>query len=118
MAEAHTENCKFFLLRYVPDAVKNEFVNIGLVLLPPAAKPELRFSKDWSRVQALDPQADVEWLEAFREEIAREHDKELVLRKIEDSFSSSLQASESEPIEPHLVRCRGAGGRAGSRGPD
>ena len=27
-----TTHCQFFLLRYVPDAVKNEFVNIGLVL--------------------------------------------------------------------------------------
>src|SRR5215471_20760682 len=89
-------NCKFFLLRYVPDAVKNEFVNIGLVLLPPAGRPELRFSKDWSRVKALDPQADVELLEAFREEISRENDVELVLRKIEDSFSNGLQASESK----------------------
>src|SRR5215471_20936245 len=96
MAETQTENCKFFLLRYIPDAVKNEFVNIGLVFLPPGAKPELRFSKDWSRVQALDPQADIEWLEAFREEISHEQDKDLVLRKIEDSFSNSLQASESK----------------------
>src|SRR5215471_8462927 len=89
-------NCKFFLLRYVPDAVKNEFVNIGLVLLPPAGRPELRFSKDWSRVQALDPQADVELLEAFREEISHETDVEIVLRKVEDSFSNGLQASESK----------------------
>src|SRR5262249_739939 len=34
--------------------------------------------------------------EAFREEISREQDKDLVLRKIEDSFSNSLQASESK----------------------
>ena len=25
--------CEFFLLRYVPDAVKDEFVNVGVVLL-------------------------------------------------------------------------------------
>jgi len=89
-------NCKFFLLRYVPDAVKNEFVNIGLVLLPPTGRPELRFSKDWSRVQAVDPQADIEFLEAFRKEISQETDVELVLRKVEDSFSNGLQASESK----------------------
>src|SRR5262249_9842961 len=96
METVRDANCKFFLLRYVPDAVKNEFVNIGLVLLPPAGRPEMRFSKDWSRVQALDPQADIELLEAFREEISREADVELVLRKVEDSFSNGLQASESK----------------------
>ena len=25
--------CEFFLLRYVPDAVKDEFVNIGVLVL-------------------------------------------------------------------------------------
>ncbi len=30
---ADFKNCEFFLLRYVPDVVKGEFVNIGVVLL-------------------------------------------------------------------------------------
>ena len=25
--------CRFFILRYAPDAIKNEFINVGLVLL-------------------------------------------------------------------------------------
>ena len=60
------QECKFFLLRYAPNPVRGEFVNIGLVLVAPQAPPELRFSKDWSRVRALDPQADTELLDAFR----------------------------------------------------
>lgn len=95
---AATQQCKFFLLRYVPDAIKNEFVNIGVVLLPAHAQPELRFTKDWSRVTCLDPQADIELLEAFRDELKNEFSKEdssgLALRRIEESFSNTLQASE------------------------
>lgn len=94
MAEETRQNCKFLLLRYVPDAIRGEFVNIGLMLLPPHAAPELRFSQDWSRVTVLDPQADTELLEAFREELNRAEDKERLLRRIEDSFSNTLQASE------------------------
>ncbi len=30
---ADVKQCEFFLLRYVPDVVKGEFVNIGVVLL-------------------------------------------------------------------------------------
>ena len=30
---ADFKQCEFFLLRYVPDVVKGEFVNIGVVLL-------------------------------------------------------------------------------------
>ena len=30
---AEYKQCEFYLLRYVPDAVKDEFVNLGVVLL-------------------------------------------------------------------------------------
>lgn len=92
------QQCRFFLLRYAPNAVRDEFVNIGLVLVAPQAPPELRFSKDWSRVRALDPQADTELLDAFRKEITAEsgsdETRERVLGRIEDSFSNVLQISE------------------------
>jgi hypothetical protein len=93
------EHCNFFLLRYVPDAVKNEFVNIGLVLLPEAGSPELRFARDLSRVKCLDPQADLELLESFEADLrGKLHeangDRDFILRKIQDSFSNALQPSE------------------------
>lgn len=98
MAVKEKHNCRFLLLRYVPDAVKNEFVNVGLVLLPPDSPAEVRFTDDWSRVRALDPQADIELLESFAAELKTEvekHGKEtLLLKKIDDWFSNSLQASE------------------------
>lgn len=93
------ERCEFFLLRYVPDAVKNEFVNIGLVLLPPAGRAEVRFTRDWSRVKCLDPQVDLDVLEGIEQDLRRElsktgGDRELIPRKIQDSFSNTLQPSD------------------------
>src|SRR5689334_7425526 len=91
--------CKFFVLRYAPDAVKNEFVNIGLVLLPPAGSAEGRFTHDWARVRCLDPQADVEVLESLEGDLRgklREMngDHEFILRRIQDSFSNAVQPTE------------------------
>jgi hypothetical protein len=91
--------CKFFVLRYAPDAVKNEFVNIGLVLLPPAGGAQIRFTHDWSRVRCLDPEADVEVLEAMESDLREKlremnGDHDFILRRIQDSFSNALQASE------------------------
>lgn len=91
--------CSFFVLRYVPDAVKNEFVNVGLVLLPQAGKAELRFTRDWSRVKCLDPQADLELLEALESDLraklrALNGDRDFILRRIQDSFSNAVQPSE------------------------
>lgn len=91
--------CNFFLLRYVPDAVKNEFINIGLVLLPQQGQAEVRFTRDWGRVRCLDSEADVELLEALETDLRDQlrgvnGDRDSILRRIQDSFSNALQPSE------------------------
>jgi hypothetical protein len=91
--------CRFFVLRYAPDAVKNEFINVGLVLLPPAGGAQVRFTRDWSRVLCLDPDADVEMLQALENDLRNQlremnGDRDLILRRIQDSFSNAIQPSE------------------------
>jgi hypothetical protein len=93
------QQCEFFLLRYVPDVLKDEFVNVGLVLLPATGPAEVRLTRDWSRVKCLDPQADLELMESIETDLREELNKssanrELILRKIRDSFSNTLQPSE------------------------
>lgn len=105
---AEKRKLEFFLLRYVPDAVKGEFVNIGLVALENGLEGssliDVRFTKDWGRVQCLDPQVDLDVLEALqreiRQEIGQTRDKAMLLRRIEDSFSSLVQIS---PVMPALT---------------
>jgi hypothetical protein len=91
--------CRFFVLRYAPDAVKNEFINVGLVLLPPAGNAQVRFTRDWSRVLCLDPDADVEMLQALENDLRNQlrevnGDHNLILRRIQDSFSNAIQLSD------------------------
>jgi hypothetical protein len=91
--------CRFFVLRYAPDAVKNEFINVGLVLLPPAGGAQVRFTKDWSRVLCLDPDADMEMLQALENDLRHQlrevnGDHDLILRRIQDSFSNAIQPSD------------------------
>jgi hypothetical protein len=101
---ADRRQLEFFLLRYVPDAVKDEFVNIGLVMVEPGANgggfAEVRFTRDWRRVRCLDPQADVEMLEAMEREIRGQlrqtGDRELLMRRLEDSFSNLIQISPAK----------------------
>jgi hypothetical protein len=102
---AEKRKLEFFLLRYVPDAVKGEFVNFGLVALENgpdgASLLDVRFAKDWGRVQCLDPQADLEVLEALQREIRQEigqmRDRAALLKRMEDSFSSVVQISSVMP---------------------
>lgn len=98
---AGNRQLEFFLLRYVPDAVKDEFVNIGVVLVengaPGAAFSDLRFTRDWRRVKCLDPEADIEMLEALeqdlRSRLGEAAGRERILHVLKDSFSGSLQLS-------------------------
>jgi hypothetical protein len=94
--------CEFFLLRYVPDAVKNEFVNIG-VMLREAGRTDttqVRFTRDWARVRCMDPDADTALLESMESELAaRVRDggvgSKPVMQMLEESLSTSVQITES-----------------------
>src|SRR5215469_9215825 len=96
--------CEFFLLRYVPDTVKNEFVNVGVVLMEgdgslPGAYADVRFTSDWRRVRCLDPDADIEVLSALEDEIrgrlqGSPEQRREVLRHLQDLLSNTLQVSE------------------------
>ncbi len=101
---AERKQLEFFLLRYVPDAVKDEFVNIGVLMVEAGANgvgfAEVRFTRDWRRVRCLDPQADVAMLAALEREIrgqlASTHGREVLLRRLEDSFSNVIQLSPAK----------------------
>ena len=92
---------EFYLLRYVPDAVKNEFVNIG-VMLREAGRAEttaVRLTRDWSRVRCLDPDVDTALLESLECELAeRVRDggtgRVPMMQMLEESLSTSVQISE------------------------
>ena len=98
------KHCEFFLLRYVPDAVKDEFINIGLVLLHRNTKgtefADVRFTRDWRRVRCQDPEADVEVLQAMesqiRQELGEPRERAAMLKRLEDSLSNTLQISVSK----------------------
>ncbi|HKO12223.1 MAG TPA: DUF3037 domain-containing protein [Acidobacteriaceae bacterium] len=97
------QQCEFFLVRYVPDPVKNEFVNIGVVLREAAegGAAAVRFTRDWGRVRCADPDADIAMLEALEAEVrqrlgAQETSGKPLLEVMEDSFSNLIQMTEAK----------------------
>ncbi len=96
--------CEFFLIRYVPDVVKGEFVNIGVLLREAGSsriETRVRFTRDWSRVRCMDADADTGLLEALEGEISGRlrtgvsaRDPKAVLDVLEDSLSNSVQMTE------------------------
>jgi hypothetical protein len=97
--------CEFHLLRYVPDAVRNEYVHIGVILREPGSTevPSIQFTRDWRRVRCLDPDADTALLESMESELRRRFQAEpgfeaeqdgSVLRQLGESLSLSVQMTE------------------------
>jgi hypothetical protein len=102
--------CEFFVLRYVPDVVKGEFVNIGVVLLETgegeAAFTDVRVTRDWRRVRCIDPDVDIGLLETLEQDLRsklKSHVPEIInykapmslrewlLDQIETSWAGTLQ---------------------------
>ncbi len=116
-AMAEYRQCEFYLLRYVPDAVKDEFVNLGVVLLETSEGDgvftDVRFTRDWRRVRCLDPEVDVELLESFEGELRRMLQsraaevinyrgpmsrRDWLLRLLEDGLSGALQITPAKAV--------------------
>jgi hypothetical protein len=106
-----TKQCEFFLLRYVPNALRGEFVNIGVVVRD-EGRALVRFAPDWRRVRCLDPNVDVELLDALTADLRARLEgasQEKVLHIVRDAFSSALQVSPeqgvlAESLEDELAR--------------
>ncbi len=103
--------CEFFLIRYVPDVVKGEFVNIGVLLreagdgAPGVDTPGsavVRFTRDWSRVRCMDADADIGLLEGLEGEIGARLRMvgtdapgiKPVMEILEDTLANSVQMTE------------------------
>jgi hypothetical protein len=97
---------EFFVLRYVPDAVKQEFVNFGVALYEPGAIANgfggVRVTRDWRRVRCHDPQVDIEMLEAvvadIRQCLLDPVQREGMLRRLLDPFSNLIQISTTQGV--------------------
>lgn len=105
MAVRERVPCEFLLLRWVPDAVRGEFANVGVILRE--TRPDgdgrmlVRFARSWSRVRAVDPATDAGLLEEIAEELAQRlpqvlHDSGTrpLLEVLRSSFSNGLQVTE------------------------
>src|ERR1700674_3184290 len=87
---------EFHLLRYVPDAVRNEFVHIGVILREQGNRDaaEVRFTRDWRKVRCLDPDADTAVLEGMESELRRRFQAEPdgnLMRLLTEALSLSVQ---------------------------
>lgn len=93
----------FSLIHYMPNVVNGEFVNIGVLLFDEAGGARLRFTSDWRRVRAIDPDADLGVLQALEEDLNAQlaHgvlDRGTLLKKLQEYLSNGLQLTRPKAV--------------------
>ncbi len=61
---------ELYLLRFLPHALRDDFVTVGLLLLESdGGFAEVRFTRDWKMLQCVAPDVELEWFEMVEREI-------------------------------------------------
>jgi len=101
--ESELKECSYFLVRYVPDVTREEFINIGVFLSCPGQQfLDCVFSDDWRRINRFHEQADPEFLKDlqshFKQEIeGHKHDLDRYISEMQQTYSNLIQLSEPRP---------------------
>jgi Protein of unknown function (DUF3037) len=100
MPEETLQPCAYHVVRYQPNLIRDEWVNIGVLLLDPASgrvrQRWLEEPADLARLRRLHPAADEELLlrlpaEFDRQFAGREMEAAALLEKFDDTLSNAVQ---------------------------
>jgi hypothetical protein len=89
----------------MPDAVKGEFVNVGVVLLDEAARVAgIRFTHDYRRLRCLDPNVDLEQVRALEVLLKARLAERATVKEVDSIASwmpSAFQVSGVSAVDTH-----------------
>jgi len=126
------KSCSYYVVRYVPNVEREEFLNIGLFLhCQEEQYLDCLFTDDFQRVKRFHPHADIAFLKELQGHFESEiqgHDNDLAayIGRIEGSYSNLIQLTHPRPTlttdpeeEIHRLFARYVGEqRAASRATD
>jgi len=102
--EGKLKTCAYYLVRYVPNAEREEFVNVGLFLHAPGEQfLDCLFTDDLRRIKRFHPQADLEFLRELQhhfEQQIQQHEDNLpgFLEEMQQSFSNIIQVAPAHAV--------------------
>jgi len=139
MAEENLQTCTFRILRYVPNLVRDEWMNIGVLLVDPEGRLHARVLEEesqYARLRRLYPAVDVAVLRALGADLeakaAQAGGGAAVMAGLDDALSNALQLSPQkavltanaeaelerlfhDQVEPVVFRAAGTGERVPNR---
>jgi hypothetical protein len=107
MPDETLQACAYHVVRYQPNLIRDEWVNIGVLLLDPATgrvrQRWLDEPADLARLRRLHPAADEDLLlrlpaEFDRQFAGREMEAQAILEKFDETLSTSLQLAPGKGL--------------------
>ena len=107
MPDETLQTCAYHVVRYHPNLIRDEWINIGVLLLDLAAgrvrQRWLEEPADFARLRRLHPAADEEFLlrlpaDFERQFAGREMEAKAILEKFDETLSNSVQLSPSRAL--------------------
>lgn len=102
--EGSLKSCAYYLVRYVPHAEREEFLNIGLLLYSAEEQfLDCLFTDDLRRVKRFHPHADLQFLrelQSYFEQQIQQHEENLqgFLDEMQQSLSHIIQLAPERPL--------------------
>jgi len=102
--EGSSKVCLYYLVRYVPHAEREEFLNIGLLLHSPEEQfLDCLITDDLRRIKRFHRQADLQFLhglQGYFEQQIQQHEDNLqgFLDGLQQSFSHLIQLAPARPV--------------------
>ncbi len=96
-AKPDLKECSLYVVHYVPDLVRGESLNIGLLLHSPEQQYlGCLFSDDFRRIKRLDPHADLELLRELQQDFEQQIDLHAAnldeyVREMRETLSNLIQ---------------------------
>jgi hypothetical protein len=139
MANETLETCTYRILRYVPNLLRDEWMNIGVLLVDPGGQLHARLlqeESDFARLRRLHPAADVTLLRGLEADLeskaAQRGGGATLMASLDDALSNALQLSPQkavltvnaeaelerlfyDQVEPAVYHAAGAGEREHNR---
>jgi hypothetical protein len=110
MPEEALQPCSYHVVRYQPNLIRDEWVNIGVLLLDPSSgrvrQRWLEEAADLARLRRLHPSADEQLLlglpaEFDRQFAGREMEAAAILEKFDETLSNAVQLSPRKGLLAH-----------------
>ena len=100
---AEKRQLELYLLRFLPHALRDDFVTVGLLLLESdGGFAEVRFTRDWRMLQCVAPDVELEWFEMVESEIRKRlgglRRREELMQLMNERFGAMIDVAPTKAV--------------------